>query len=681
MVQCPITRVWEKLAKILPHIRTEDLGNSMKACREIQRGITGRHCGDFGDKLVQYLSIAHYIRKTGAAAVQLLEIGSLFGGSCLMKLFAMRDLGVMGKIVCIDPMSGFYGEKTDPISGIPVTKDIFYENITKFGFDVSMVDLRCCLSTHSDAYNGLDANSFATIMIDGDHSYSGVKNDWQTYSKFLKTDGLMLMDDYNDPSWPDIAVFIDELRQQPQNTWHMHQFGSTMVITPVDGIGFSADSVDPVFNHELLHKLNSEFLLDYSTLIGLAKCWLAEKDYVSALDLVKRAMQLVSVKPFDRVQGILEVGWLLDTNGLRDQAETLYMLGIQIAEVDDKQKYDLFVRLANSSWNKGAADLAADYYLRALNIDGIPDKRKFFPLLGLARHHVLKKEYAEAINFFTAALSKPDIHKDYYANTLNELVDCRKNMLMTNSSGTQRNHNRLSTTPLQINVPASYATVREYNFFLEAYPSIANLTGDLKNFQRPWVVDSVLKHVPRGGRILEIGADKCELADYLQKLGYEVWVIDVFEEFGGGIAKFEEVSTRFPQIHFTRGFIHEDQTLPTDYFDAIYSCSVIEHNPIAAIAPTFERIYRCLKPGGKSIHAIDFTVDGTVLKNHGLINAVLSLHEQTKTAEELGQEALNDIDTFYLSPQGHYNWRKFLKKRYEEYPFRKVTSFNIISHK
>ena len=233
----------------------------------------------------------------------------------------------------------------------------------------------------------------------------------------------------------------------------------------------------------------------------------------------------------------------------------------------------------------------------------------------------------------------------------------------------------------KLKVTVNCATVREYNKFLEMYHHVTHLSGDLKNFQRPWVIDSVLKQAPRGGRVLEIGADKCELAEFLQQLGYEVWVIDIFDEFGGGVAKFEEVKNRFPNIHFTRGFIHEDKTLPANYFDAIYSCSVIEHNPVSVIPATFDRIHQCLKAGGKSIHAIDFTVDGAVLKNHGFINAVLSWHGLLKTAEEIGNEALDDVDTFYLSPQGHYNWRKFLGKTYDEYPFRKVTSLNIISTK
>ena len=42
---------------------------------------------------------------------------------------------------------------------------------------------------------------------------------------------------------------------------------------------------------------------------------------------------------------------------------------------------------------------------------------------------------------------------------------------------------------------------------------------------------------------------------------------------------------------------------------------------------------------------------------------------------------MNDIDTFFLSPQGHYEWRNFLRRSYDEYPYRKVTAFDLIAKK
>lgn len=41
----------------------------------------------------------------------------------------------------------------------------------------------------------------------------------------------------------------------------------------------------------------------------------------------------------------------------------------------------------------------------------------------------------------------------------------------------------------------TYATVKEYNRFIEELPDITHISGDLKNFQRPWVVDAVIGYI------------------------------------------------------------------------------------------------------------------------------------------------------------------------------------------
>ena len=226
----------------------------------------------------------------------------------------------------------------------------------------------------------------------------------------------------------------------------------------------------------------------------------------------------------------------------------------------------------------------------------------------------------------------------------------------------------------------SYATVHEYNCLRDELPELTPVGTDLKDFQRPWVVSKVLQTCS-SGRILEIGADRCELADYLQKKGFEVWVVDVYDKFGGGRATFGEVKARFPKLNIHDGFFHENKLLPTDFFDCIYSCSVLEHTPFEYIEPTIERISDCLRIGGVSVHAVDFTVEISMMPRHPLMNEVLRCHHSNVSAEEIREKALADSDTFYLSPQGHYGWRRFLKKSYDEYPYRRVTSLNIVAKK
>ncbi|MGH7213453.1 MAG: class I SAM-dependent methyltransferase [Tepidisphaeraceae bacterium] len=227
----------------------------------------------------------------------------------------------------------------------------------------------------------------------------------------------------------------------------------------------------------------------------------------------------------------------------------------------------------------------------------------------------------------------------------------------------------------------SHATVREFHDFAERWPDVTKLNEDLKSFQRPWVVDRLVRHLPGGGRVLEIGADKCDLVDTLRARGFDVWVVDVYDRFGGGTATYDLVRNKYPDLPITRTFLHEDRSLKPGSFDAVYSCSVIEHTPPQHVAATCRRIGELLKDGGLSIHAIDWTVQGAVLMNAELIEQFVEGHNRRVDMNELARKTLADIDTYYLSPQGHLRWRKFVGKTYDQYPYRRVTSMGFVARK
>ena len=47
------------------------------------------------------------------------------------------------------------------------------------------------------------------LFIDGDHSYEGVKQDFTNYTKYVKSGGFILIDDYHKKYWPGIKKFVD----------------------------------------------------------------------------------------------------------------------------------------------------------------------------------------------------------------------------------------------------------------------------------------------------------------------------------------------------------------------------------------------------------------------------------------------------------------------------------------
>jgi cephalosporin hydroxylase len=223
------------LRSVFPQITRNDLLRGLGDINIIQRKIIGRYCGDLGDKIAQYFSIVQYARAQNVSEMDSIEIGTLFGGSCLSQLSAMRNLNVKGKVVCIDPMAGYYDQKTDPKTGIEVNPEVFYHNLEIFSFSKASVELRQFKSDMEGAYNNLAEGQFATLIIDGDHSYDGVMHDWDCYNRFIAKGGFVLFDDYDEPYWPDVTTAVDQIANNLSEQWHpCGKLGTTFIFQRVD---------------------------------------------------------------------------------------------------------------------------------------------------------------------------------------------------------------------------------------------------------------------------------------------------------------------------------------------------------------------------------------------------------------------------------------------------------------
>lgn len=242
------------IKRVLPHIRKDDVYQGIETLTIVKKGIIGRVCGDVGDSLSQYLCIVQYVRENRIKNFNSLEIGTLFGGSCLMKLFAMRNLGCSGSITCIDPMSGYYGKEYDPHSKVPVNRHIFYSNIKNFEFSEQDVKLIAEMSNSPNAFKELKEKSYATLLIDGDHSYDGVKYDWEHYNKYVAEDGFVLFDDYGESGWPDITKFVDQKIESLPRGWKAcGEIGTTFIMQRIP-----ITNVNPPLNLDILKNLNRE---------------------------------------------------------------------------------------------------------------------------------------------------------------------------------------------------------------------------------------------------------------------------------------------------------------------------------------------------------------------------------------------------------------------------------------
>ena len=101
------------------------------------------------------------------------------------------------------------------------------------------------------------------------------------------------------------------------------------------------------------------------------------------------------------------------------------------------------------------------------------------------------------------------------------------------------------------------------------------------------------------------------------------------------------------------------------------------------LASCFDAIGAFLRPGGASIHCFDFIFQG-VGDAYDLVNAPRILSEQKRVTadsaavlfDDLLERLRGDVETFFLSPQGHHHWRG--GRAYSDFPFRKVVSLQTI---
>lgn len=233
----------------------------------------------------------------------------------------------------------------------------------------------------------------------------------------------------------------------------------------------------------------------------------------------------------------------------------------------------------------------------------------------------------------------------------------------------------------------SYATVRDYCESLDHLPKITATDGDLKNVQRPWTVKAVLANVTPPARLLEIGGGEPIVSGFLSELGYDVTLVDPYDGSGYGPADYQIYVKQFPHVKIVREYLRPDMgTLAAGSFDAIFSVSVLEHIPAASLSSSFEAMAKLLAPQGVSIHCFDFIVQG-MGDAHDLANAQRILAEQQKLTGQSSAEPLEhlverlktDVETFFLSPQGHDKWR--LGQPYANFPFRKVVSLQTVARR
>ena len=165
------------------------------------------------------------------------EIGSARGKSaCAVGLALRRNGG--GKLYAIDPHRITNWNDTNSVDSLA----IITENLRKAGVTEQVEIVR---QTSGAAAKGWD-NKIDLIFIDGDHSYEGVKADWDLFLPHLNEFGVVV---FHDTLWdlrPDPKIaradmgvprFVDDLRAAGYPVITIDQnFGVSLVQPKIGGV-------------------------------------------------------------------------------------------------------------------------------------------------------------------------------------------------------------------------------------------------------------------------------------------------------------------------------------------------------------------------------------------------------------------------------------------------------------
>jgi len=126
-----------------------------------------------------------------------LEIGAFAGGSA--SLIASHPK--VTKVISID-------------LGVPIDKSIPMSNVLKFKHNNCNYEYIQGDSTDKETINTLKniTSNVDILFIDGNHSYDWVIQDFNNYVGFVKNNGYIIFDDYQDSQYsPDVKLAVNDL--------------------------------------------------------------------------------------------------------------------------------------------------------------------------------------------------------------------------------------------------------------------------------------------------------------------------------------------------------------------------------------------------------------------------------------------------------------------------------------
>jgi FkbM family methyltransferase len=175
---------------------------------------TGRLATNIEDALLRLL----VARAANGQELSVMEIGTLFGIGLASVHEAVRGCFARIHLSAVDPLDGYYDKgRADLLTKMPVTEDVFWNNLRQVDVPDDSVTLIKHLSTDEQAVGLAAQRAYDVLIVDGDHSYEGVANDFVKYSDLIRADGYLVFDDYDSREWPAVKQYVDDyVRKDPR---------------------------------------------------------------------------------------------------------------------------------------------------------------------------------------------------------------------------------------------------------------------------------------------------------------------------------------------------------------------------------------------------------------------------------------------------------------------------------
>ncbi len=181
-----------------------EIRRMMQAVINLESYCHGRLACRIFDAIIRILTL----RSINKQMVNVLEIGSLFGLGLFILFDQCKGYFSDIQLAAIDPFHGYYGDAIDKQSGVHVTEQIFEKNRKLSQVPDDKVTLIPYYSTDIRAIKAAQVKLYDLIIVDGDHSYRGIKSDVTNYIEMLNKDGILFIDDYARKAWPDVTRFV-----------------------------------------------------------------------------------------------------------------------------------------------------------------------------------------------------------------------------------------------------------------------------------------------------------------------------------------------------------------------------------------------------------------------------------------------------------------------------------------